>query len=123
MAAVLRVLRHIVLGMLLCVCAVAALDRVATAFGPAAVSATRTAALESERHWERPCDADTSDILWDASGSAGSGVTGGSWRYQLQPVELPGDSDREVAIALGRTLWSVRTRKRVLRQRGELPTD
>jgi hypothetical protein len=33
-----------------------------------------------------------------------------------------GDADREVAIALGRTLWSVRTRKRVLRQRGELPT-
>jgi hypothetical protein len=32
------------------------------------------------------------------------------------------EADREVAIALGRTLWSVRTRKSLLRQRGDLPS-
>lgn len=32
------------------------------------------------------------------------------------------EPDREVAIALGRTLWSVRSRKTVLRRRGDLPS-
>jgi hypothetical protein len=31
------------------------------------------------------------------------------------------EPDREVAVALGRTLWGVRTRKMLLRQQGDLP--
>ncbi len=36
-------------------------------------------------------------------------------------IARAGDPDREVAIALGRTLWAVRTRKMRLRDRGLLP--
>ena len=49
--------------------------------------------------------------------------TGRPWREADDALLIAraGDPDREVAIALGRTLWAVRTRKMRLRDRGLLP--
>lgn len=75
-------------------------------------------ARAQERERAAASDASNQETTRARASNNGSGWTANDDRYLVAHADA---SVRDIALALGRTMWAVRTRRRDLRRRGALP--